>query len=460
MANVGINNGRRDQPALSRFVAMLIEEAVDLTGLTEEKVFEKLALPAGKAKHWAYSPGKIDDRAPQSNKIQAVENSVAKLVGRTAHTILVRNNYKAIFSNRRNPDDIEGKPGDRPNLRKYESSGLELCYEDNWPTYHDLISKNDFLSPYPGSSIRDLLHDGTYDKWPPLLRKFSFQWSALWDKELPWLSREMCGVPPDAPVASFLPEMTEGVMRNMKLEKYLPILTCTSDGRKLLSELKDAVRLRLSKSDYILIYEKVISAAKHAEKSFENSQSVYEDFDSTEYCITRQFYPRTGNFKIAQPENIEAFAMRLAKGHCPVHDTLMSAVGHCESNGQYLFVVACPSKDCEIKGTSAKRLFGEISLLPEYSNLLEPIISQADPLDGLSPQEKAGALRNNGKKFAEIGKILRVSEKQARVLFERWQLANGETPIDQRAKELKFGRPRIITKKESFRTKPAGNLPE
>lgn len=62
---------------------------------------------------------------------------------------------------------------------------------------------------------------------------------------------------------------------------------------------------------------------------------------------------------------------RLCIGACPVHGIDMPQIGLVGSGSDQLFLVKCPRRDCEIKGTTAKPN-NPVRLLPEYAHLLLP----------------------------------------------------------------------------------------
>lgn len=59
---------------------------------------------------------------------------------------------------------------------------------------------------------------------------------------------------------------------------------------------------------------------------------------------------------------------RLQEGRCPVHGLTMGQVGLTHEGT--VFVVACPRKDCSIKGHSVEP-FGSVMLEDEFLHLLE-----------------------------------------------------------------------------------------
>lgn len=64
-------------------------------------------------------------------------------------------------------------------------------------------------------------------------------------------------------------------------------------------------------------------------------------------------------------------AERLKDGRCPIHGIDMPQIGLDGEGVEQRFLVGCPRKDCEIKGTSVMP-FGPVELLPEYATLIGP----------------------------------------------------------------------------------------
>lgn len=258
--NVESNKGRRLRPALSRFSAMLIEEARDLTGLTFEQLDEEFDFEIGQSRRYSLYPWQKKNRGPQAGGTQALENRVAKLLKRSAHNIVVTNSAKINLENIHLSEEVEGKIGAGLNLRDFEAVHFQLNYEGDWPTYRRLKSHRPWL--HPGPSINKLLTTDAHEKWPEMLRLYSWQWGVLWDQGLPWLSREALGIDPNVPIESFLPELTAKAMRERML---LPILAKISRGRELLSIWEDALLSGCNDSTLDLIFERVTSAAKTTE---------------------------------------------------------------------------------------------------------------------------------------------------------------------------------------------------
>ncbi|MET3135317.1 hypothetical protein AAKU55_005625 [Oxalobacteraceae bacterium GrIS 1.11] len=204
--NVGENKGHRMQVARSRFAAMLIHEARDVSGLNFRQLDEALGLEEGYSRRYSLFPKKC--RAPQAARLQDMENRIAKLLRRSAHLVVLEDDTKVI-----------GPPAGGLNVRENGKFSLWLTYADNWPTYDCL---RDHREPGLPITIRDFNHTGEeprvydlverrspYEGWPPMLRLYAWQWGVLWDKGLPWLTREAFGVAPSTSVDVFLPVLLE-----------------------------------------------------------------------------------------------------------------------------------------------------------------------------------------------------------------------------------------------------------
>jgi len=227
--NAGPNKGRRLRGALSRFAAMLIEEAADITGLSHAQLDERLGLPDGQAERYSLYPRRKKTRAPQAASIQQLENRVARLVQRMPHKVVIENNAK-LAENPNGLDHIEGAPGDGVNLRQYSSLDFQLGYEGDWPIYRRLkYNLRDICCPL--IPIHELVRRRAHGSWGEMLMLYSWQWGVLWDQGLPWLDRGEYGVSADAPVDSFLP----GLAAYAKSERVrLQQLSSTAEGRRWL----------------------------------------------------------------------------------------------------------------------------------------------------------------------------------------------------------------------------------
>lgn len=166
MANVGPNQGRRLKTAISRFTAMLIREARDLTGLSYEKLDEALGLTSGNSYRYSLDPSRPKSRAVQIGGIQSLENRVARLLRRPAHLIAVVETHEldALAMLYRMPVANLGLP------RHVGADDIELIYDNYWPTYADLSRDGRFDIECPWADQ------------PELFRGFGWQWGCLWDE--------------------------------------------------------------------------------------------------------------------------------------------------------------------------------------------------------------------------------------------------------------------------------------
>jgi len=209
MANHGPNQGRRLRLAISRFAAMLVAEARDLTGLSYPALDEALGLESGTSCRYAIYPPRKKTRAPQAAKIQSLENGVAKLLRRPAHKIVIENTaaLQRKSSLAEWIDLFVGYPLAEINLRESEPADLELGYEYDWPTYSRL-GKFSRVSPLRLDRVVNL---------------YAWQWGILWDEGVlpPQWSRERLGIPLDTPVEVFLPNM----VRNAAIERFVLALS-------------------------------------------------------------------------------------------------------------------------------------------------------------------------------------------------------------------------------------------
>ena len=181
MANVGPNRGRTFRGAINRFAAMLIDEARTLTGCSYAELDALLDLPEGQCYRYSLYPRTKKTRSPQAASVQNLENRVARLLKRRAHTVLVQNNKAAHPCG----DETSGAPGDQASLGEITGSDFQLVYEHDWPTFRRLKDK-------------------------AVMSHYLWQWGILWDRgavPLPW-SRELFNLPADMPVELFLPSLT------------------------------------------------------------------------------------------------------------------------------------------------------------------------------------------------------------------------------------------------------------
>lgn len=190
MSNIAKNKGRRLRIALCRFGAMLIEEARDITGLSFAALDDALDLPEGQAFRYSLYPIRDKTRAPQAAGIQGLENRVAKLLKRSVNIVVIENN--ALTAQGPFTDLAIDLPAGGIDLRSVDEHDLQLGYEDDWPTYRRLK----YSKPQNGLRLIDL---------------YAWQWGVLWDRgalQDPW-TREAQGLPPEAPVESFLPALVQ-----------------------------------------------------------------------------------------------------------------------------------------------------------------------------------------------------------------------------------------------------------
>ena len=245
---------------------MLIEEARDLTGLTFEQLAEQLDLSFDDTKRYARHPWIKGSRAPKAVDIQDLENRVAKLLKRSAHIIVVENNAKISLENvHLIADIVEGKPSDGLNLRDFDSTDFQLGYEGDWPTYRRLkyYSKSWADTQTP---IYKLVQRAAHNKWPEMLKLYAWQWGILWDKGLPWLSREALRIDPSDSIETFLPILTNRAKRERSL---IPFLQKTNVGRTLESVWQYAMLNGCDVSLLDLIYENTMFVAESTKKLVE-----------------------------------------------------------------------------------------------------------------------------------------------------------------------------------------------
>lgn len=197
MANIGPNKGRKLRLALSRFAAMLIEEARDVSGLSYPKLDQALGLPDGQAFRYSQYPIVAKTRAPQAGSVQQLEVRVARFLKRPAHVVVVENNSLLGGPGSHRLDLVVGTPADELDLGESNSTDLQLGYEGDWPTYRRLkyAEWSDSLE-----SICSLVNrKASPEDWPEMLALYSWQWGVLWDRGIPWLSRPDYGFPAGTP---------------------------------------------------------------------------------------------------------------------------------------------------------------------------------------------------------------------------------------------------------------------
>lgn len=198
MANVGPNKGQRLRLAISRFAAMLIEEARDLTGFTYDRLDEELGYSEGTAYRYSLYPPVAKTRTPVTGSIQLLESRVAKLLKRAEHKIVIEDNKKIDPANAMS-DLMVGRPTPGVNVRDSDPFDLQLGYEDDWPTYRRL--KYSFSA----------LAGGAFP-----LHLYAWQWGILWERGYPGLTLEAMGLPAHYTLEDAVREMTESAKRLRK----------------------------------------------------------------------------------------------------------------------------------------------------------------------------------------------------------------------------------------------------
>ena len=192
MANVGENKGRRLRAALSRFAAMLIEEARDMSGLTYEKLDDAFGFSSGKCYDYSMYPIRKKTRAPQADEIQNLENLVARLLRRPAHIVVIEEHLSPRHVLK--PVSVLGSPDSGQDLRVFDEHDLQLGYESDWPTYRRLKDS-------PRARLQGI----------DMLEMYAWQYAAYWEREVlsePW-TREAQGIPDDIAPEEFLPGLVE-----------------------------------------------------------------------------------------------------------------------------------------------------------------------------------------------------------------------------------------------------------
>lgn len=221
MANVGPNQGRRLRLALSRFAAMLIEEAQSISGLSYTQLDEQLGLPDGQAFRYSRYPVDEKTRAPQAGSIQQLENRVAVFLKRPAHKVVVENSRLISEENWLDPSGVVAGVPDHAELEDARDIDLQLGYEHDWPTFRRL--KTDNVLDY--ESIDSLIKRGaTRREWPESLMLYVWQWGMLWERGIPWLTRENYDIEPGISIGDWTAATVEkgkrqraDMMRNLNL---------------------------------------------------------------------------------------------------------------------------------------------------------------------------------------------------------------------------------------------------
>jgi hypothetical protein len=162
--NIETNRGQRLRPALQRFARGLIAEAHDLSGLAYAELDKHLAPRRvdwdGQVSRYA---SKAKDRAPPASAIQSLEDRVAHLLKRKARRICVHTPCGGSL----------GAPRPSKELRLLDAHHVSLGYEDGWPSYLDLVTRQD-ESDRPGDRFKS----------------FAWQWGILWGRQdFQWLNK-------------------------------------------------------------------------------------------------------------------------------------------------------------------------------------------------------------------------------------------------------------------------------
>jgi hypothetical protein len=235
--NVGENKKRRLNRALQRFAAMLIEEATDLSGLPKSKLAEAMGISDDQVRRYTRLPGMKNSRAPQAAAVQQLENRVAKLLKRTPHTVVVENLSHSTNRCSYYFERIVGRPGDDLNLRPFDLGSFQLGYEGDWPTYRRLKTHRPW--PHRSTDVKSLVtRRAGFEEWPELLREYAWQWGVLWDKGLPWLSREAFGFAEADELDAFLPSLTK---RAKEDRKAIAVVSEFSHGQRLIDAWQEAL---------------------------------------------------------------------------------------------------------------------------------------------------------------------------------------------------------------------------
>jgi len=191
MANIGKNRGRRLRLAISRFAAMLIEEAQSISGLSYAELDEALGLPDGQAFRYSRYPIDAKTRAPQAGSIQQLENRVAKFLRRPAHNVVVEDHRLVDENDLLNVGRLIIGTPDNVDIDDAADVDLQLVYEGDWPTFRRLKA-DDLLGYEPIDSL--IKRGATIEEWPEMFALYAWQWGMLWERGVPWLTRERYGI--------------------------------------------------------------------------------------------------------------------------------------------------------------------------------------------------------------------------------------------------------------------------
>lgn len=171
-------NAGRLRLATSRFLAMLIREAKDITGFSNEALAEALNLEFGTLVRYSIYPPRPKTRAPLGIA-QRFENKVAGLLRRASHPVVIECTHESVLQSQsvrhwydlRVSNDARIQLWRRPSLQNATAIDFELTYGDSWPTY-DRVGRFDICKPW--------------SEQPELVKRLSFQWGWLWDESLPY----------------------------------------------------------------------------------------------------------------------------------------------------------------------------------------------------------------------------------------------------------------------------------
>lgn len=178
-------SGRRLRPALHNFAKSLMEEVL-LIGDLNLAVAERIrGLTTVEAVRYLRSSLDGKARAPQAASIQTLENKVATLLGRQAHTVAIAHKPSG---------KLLARPTAGLNLREFDASELELVYEDGWPTFSHLTGEDPSLGP------------AHYLYW--------WQWGVLWEQGHPLFSRSEFGLGQSEPIDGFAMRLVERARKN------------------------------------------------------------------------------------------------------------------------------------------------------------------------------------------------------------------------------------------------------
>ncbi|PLZ00197.1 hypothetical protein CY652_22395 [Burkholderia sp. WAC0059] len=180
---------------------MLIEEARDISGLSYEKLNERLPLESGDAQRYAIGMRGKKARAPSLDRIQELENKVARLLKRPAHTVVIEDNSQltptSLFI-----DLAVDVPKAGVSWSRYQAHTLQFGYQDDWPTYRRLK----YMPPIAGIRLLDL---------------YAWQYGSLWEKG--FFKREDFDLPNDKPLETALQKKVDDLCYARRLSYQLGV---------------------------------------------------------------------------------------------------------------------------------------------------------------------------------------------------------------------------------------------